>query len=48
VSGAERERLWAKFADYPGWGADIDALAGRRSRETAIVVFEPAMVGGAS
>jgi deazaflavin-dependent oxidoreductase (nitroreductase family) len=39
--GAERERLWATFADYPGWGSDIGALAARRPGETAIVVLEP-------
>jgi hypothetical protein len=33
--------LWARFADYPGWGDDIDALAGRRAMDTAVVVFEP-------
>ncbi len=38
--GGERERLWAKFADYPGWGNDIDSLATRRSTETAVVVLE--------
>jgi deazaflavin-dependent oxidoreductase (nitroreductase family) len=42
ADGAERERLWATFRDYPGWGADIAALASMRPRETAIVVFEPA------
>jgi deazaflavin-dependent oxidoreductase (nitroreductase family) len=39
--GEERERLWATFSDYPGWGDDIDSLARRRSGETAVVVFEP-------
>ncbi len=39
--GEERERLWAKFRDYPGWGDDIEALAARRSHPTAVVVFEP-------
>ena len=29
--GAERERLWARFGDNPGWGDDIDALAAPRS-----------------
>ncbi len=42
---AERERLWAKFRDYPGWGDNIDALAARRSRETTVVVFEPRHAG---
>jgi len=41
ATASERERLWAMFRDYPGWGDDIDALAGRRSRATTIVVFEP-------
>jgi len=42
ATGAERDRLWATFSNYPGWGDDIDALASRRSRETAVVVLEPA------
>jgi F420H(2)-dependent quinone reductase len=42
ATGAERERLWATFQDYPGWGSDIGALAAHRPGETAIVVFEPA------
>jgi deazaflavin-dependent oxidoreductase (nitroreductase family) len=42
AAGAERERLWATFREYPGWGADIDGLASFRPDETAIVVFEPA------
>jgi deazaflavin-dependent oxidoreductase (nitroreductase family) len=41
ATGAERERLWAKFRDYPGWGDDLDALAARRSGGTAVVVLEP-------
>ncbi len=41
ATGAERERLWAKFREFPGWGDDIDALAARRSIETAVVVLEP-------
>jgi deazaflavin-dependent oxidoreductase (nitroreductase family) len=44
ATGAERDRLWARFADFPGWGNDIDALATRRSNETAVVVFEPRVV----
>ena len=39
--GDERQRLWLMFRDFPGWGDDIDPLAARRSRETAVVVFEP-------
>jgi len=41
ATGAERERLWARFADFPGWGDDIDALAAGRANETTVVVFEP-------
>jgi F420H(2)-dependent quinone reductase len=44
ATGAERERLWARFSDFPGWGEDIDALATRRSSETAVVVLEPRVV----
>jgi deazaflavin-dependent oxidoreductase (nitroreductase family) len=39
--GEERERLWARFGEFPGWGADLDGLAARRSSETAVVVLEP-------
>jgi deazaflavin-dependent oxidoreductase (nitroreductase family) len=41
AAGADRQRLWARFLDYPGWGDDLEALAARRSNETAIVVLEP-------
>jgi len=41
AAGPERERLWASFRDYPGWGDDLDALAARRSTERAVVVLEP-------
>ena len=41
ASGEERDRLWARFRDFPGWGDDIDALAARRSIETAVVALEP-------
>jgi deazaflavin-dependent oxidoreductase (nitroreductase family) len=41
AAGDERARLWARFADFPGWGADLDGLASQRPSETAIVVFEP-------
>ncbi len=46
--GEERDRLWAKFRDYPGWGDDIDGLAATRSRDTAVVVFEPRPTGSAA
>ena len=39
--GAERERLWAKFREYPGWGDDIGGLAAHRPGQTAVVVLEP-------
>jgi deazaflavin-dependent oxidoreductase (nitroreductase family) len=39
--GDEREQLWTRFRDYQGWGDDLDALAARRSTETAVVVLEP-------
>ncbi len=45
ASGAEREQLWARFRDYPGWGDDIDAVATRRSIHTAVVVLEPRPAG---
>jgi deazaflavin-dependent oxidoreductase (nitroreductase family) len=48
ATGVERDRLWARFADFPGWGADIDALASRRLSETAVVVFEPRSDGRAA
>jgi deazaflavin-dependent oxidoreductase (nitroreductase family) len=41
AAGEERDRLWATFHDYSGWGDDIDALATRRSGQTAVVVLEP-------
>jgi F420H(2)-dependent quinone reductase len=41
AAGEERDRLWASFRDYPGWGDDLDALASRRSTERAVVVLEP-------
>jgi len=41
ASGEERDRLWVRFADFPGWGEDLDALDTRRSRATAVVVLEP-------
>ena len=41
ASGSERERLWATFDDYPGWGSNLGALAAHRPGETAIVVLEP-------
>ena len=48
AAGEDRERLWARFRDYPGWGDDLDALAARRSTETAVVVLEPRTAAGVS
>ena len=45
AAGEERERLWAKFRDYPGWANDIDASSAHRSTPTAVVVFEPRGAG---
>lgn len=36
--GQERERLWARWRELD---RNLDAYAARRSRETAVVVFEP-------
>jgi deazaflavin-dependent oxidoreductase (nitroreductase family) len=43
AAGEERDRLWTKFADYPGWGEDLDGLASRRSAQTAVIILEPRM-----
>jgi deazaflavin-dependent oxidoreductase (nitroreductase family) len=55
ATGNERDRLWRRFIDFPGWGVDLDGLAARRPMETAVVVLEPragyktsAAVAGAS
>jgi F420H(2)-dependent quinone reductase len=40
AAGAERERLWATLRDCSGYG-ELDALAARRGRETAVVVLTP-------
>jgi deazaflavin-dependent oxidoreductase (nitroreductase family) len=39
ASGEERERLWARWQEM---GDDVDGYAQRRSKETAVVVLEPA------
>jgi F420H(2)-dependent quinone reductase len=41
ATGAERDRLWATFADYPGWGNDLNGLSAQTHREAAVVVLEP-------
>ena len=41
ATGAERDRLWAKFREYPGWGENLDGLAAVRGTETAVIVLEP-------
>jgi deazaflavin-dependent oxidoreductase (nitroreductase family) len=45
AEGEERDRLWATFHDYSGWADDIDAVATRRSIQTAVVVLEPRAAG---
>lgn len=42
ATGAERDRLWDAFREYPGWGENLGALTAQRPGETAIVVLEPA------
>ncbi len=44
AEGEERARLWARWRDV---GDDVDGYATRRSRETAVVVLEPATPPGA-
>jgi deazaflavin-dependent oxidoreductase (nitroreductase family) len=39
AEGDERARLWARWAEYD---KDLDAYAARRSRQTAVVILEPA------
>lgn len=46
--GDERERLWARVSDFPGWGDDLGALAARRPGETVVVVLEPRSVAPAA
>ena len=41
--GAERERLWARWAEID---KDLDAYAARRPGETAVVVLEPRETAG--
>ena len=39
--GEERARIWAKLHDDPAYGGDLDAYAGLRATDTAVVVLEP-------
>ena len=41
ATSAERDRLWATFAVYPGWCEDLDGLAAHRDRRPEIIVLEP-------
>jgi hypothetical protein len=41
ANDAEHDRLWARFADFPGWGDDLDERVSKRSKKTPIVIFEP-------
>lgn len=45
AEGAERARLWEVLRGLIEGGQDLDALAALRSRETPIVVLEPAAAG---
>lgn len=40
ADGEERRRLWARWTEYDK-GFDLDALAARRSRPTAVVILSP-------
>jgi deazaflavin-dependent oxidoreductase (nitroreductase family) len=42
ATGAERERLWARWAEID---ANLDGYAARRPTETAVVVLEPRIAG---
>ena len=39
--GEERARIWARLHDDPAYGGDLDAYAGLRSTETAVVGVTP-------
>ena len=41
AQGAERDRLWSRLREFPGWGDDIDTITRRRTTPTTVVVFEP-------
>ena len=41
ATGEERDRLWQRLRDEPGYGSDLDAFASRRPGTTAVVVLEP-------
>jgi deazaflavin-dependent oxidoreductase (nitroreductase family) len=41
ATGEERDRLWALFPNFPGWGDDLDGLAALRPRQTTVIVLEP-------
>ncbi|MCS5717123.1 nitroreductase family deazaflavin-dependent oxidoreductase [Herbiconiux sp. CPCC 205763] len=41
AEGEERSRLWAVAGAHRGWGDDLDRMARLRTKETAVVVFEP-------
>lgn len=47
AEGEERVRLWSWLRDASGYGADLDGYATLRASETAIVILEPRLDGGA-
>lgn len=46
AQGDERDRLWTGWRAYSKDPDDLDALAGLRSRPTAVVILEPAVRPG--
>jgi F420H(2)-dependent quinone reductase len=46
ATGSERTRLWTAVNEYAGYG-NLEALAARRGRETAVVVLQPRQAGPA-
>ena len=45
ATGAERDRLWARWAEID---KNLEDYAARRPQETAVVVFEPRLPGAAA
>lgn len=38
--GEERDRLWARFDEFPGWGDELETRRMSRQTGTPVVVFE--------
>ncbi len=43
--GEERDRLWTRFEEFPGWGDDLDTRTQQRTSATPVVVFETKETG---